>query len=219
MNIIIIGGGKTAYFLAKNLLEKHHRLALIINNPDEGHEISRRLDAGVFDGEGTDIATLEKAGGRSADILLSLTPFDHKNLIACQIAKEEFDIPKIIALVNDPENEKIFIKLGVPMIFSSTRVIAELLEEQTELTVIRNLMALAKGNVNVSEIILPETSPALEKSLQELSPPQGFLVAAAIREGVVFIPKGSFVLKANDHLIVISQTDVFGKAMKMLTGE
>ena len=219
MNIIILGGGKTSYFLAKNFSRQNHHVSLVLSDPEESLEFSRQLRATIFLGEGTDPKTLESAGARNADILLSLAPFDHKNLVACQIAREEFDIPRIIALVNDPENEEIFSRLGIPTIFSVTRVIAGLLEEQTELQVITNLMALAKGKINVTQAKLPENSPAVGKSLKELSVPGGFLLAAIIRNDQVVIPKGDTVLQANDQLIIIGQVTGFAHAMKMLIGE
>ncbi len=219
MKIILIGGGKTIYFLAKQFIAEGQSVTIINRDPEESQALSHELDATILLGDGSDPEILEQAGTGSADVLLSMTSRDHVNLVACQVANEKFDVPRTIALVNNPENEEIFRKLGVSLIFSATRIIASLLEQETDFMAITNLMAVAQGKVNVSEVRLPENALVSGKSLQELKLPAGFLLATIIRNGEVLVPSGSTILQAHDQLILIGQAENYRDVLKILTGE
>lgn len=219
MKIIIIGGGKTIYFLAKQFITEGHNVTIINRDPEESQILSHQLDATILLGDGSDPETLEQAGAGSADVLLSMTSHDHDNLVTCQIASKEFDVPRTIALVNNPENEEIFRKLGASLIFSATRIITSLLEQETGFMAITNLMAVAQGKVNVSEVRLSENAPVLGKSLEELKLPEGFLLATIIRNDEVLVPRGSTILQAHDQLILIGQAENYRDILRILTGE
>ena len=219
MKIILIGGGKTIYFLAKNFIGEGHHVTIINRDREESQALSHELDATILLGDGSDPEILEQAETGSADVLLSMTSRDHVNLVACQVANEKFDVPRTIALVNNPENEEIFRKLGVSLIFSATRIITSLLEQETDFMAITNLMAFAQGKVNVSEVRLPENAPVSGKSLQELKLPAGFLLATIIRNGEVLVPSGSTILQAHDQLILIGQAENYRDVLRILTGE
>lgn len=219
MKIILIGGGKTIYFLAKQFIAEGHSVTIINRDPEESQSLSHELDATILLGDGSDPEILEQAGTGRADVLLSMTSRDHVNLVACQVANEKFDVPRTIALVNNPENEEIFRKLGVSLIFSATRIITSLLEQETDFMAITNLMAVAQGKVNVSEVRLPENALVSGKSLQELKLPAGFLLATIIRNGEVLVPSGSTILQAHDQLILIGQAENYRDVLRILTGE
>ena len=219
MKIILIGGGKTIYFLAKQFIAEGQSVTIINRDPEESQALSHELDATILLGDGSDPEILEQAGTGSADVLLSMTSRDHVNLVACQVANEKFDVPRTIALVNNPENEEIFPKLGVSLIFSATRIITSLLEQETDFMAITNLMAVAQGKVNVSEVRLPENALVSGKSLQELKLPAGFLLATIIRNGEVLVPSGSTILQAHDQLILIGQAENYRDVLRILTGE
>jgi len=219
MKIILIGGGKTIYFLAKQFIAEGQSVTIINRDPEESQALSHELDATILLGDGSDPEILEQAGTGSADVLLSMTSRDHVNLVACQVANEKFDVARTIALVNNPENEEIFRKLGVSLIFSATRIITSLLEQETDFMAITNLMAVAQGKVNVSEVRLPENALVSGKSLQELKLPAGFLLATIIRNGEVLVPSGSTILQAHDQLILIGQAENYRDVLRILTGE
>ena len=219
MKIILIGAGKAVYFLAKQFIAEGQSVTIVNRDLEESQALSHELDATILFGDGSDPEILEQAGTGSADVLLSMTSRDHVNLVACQVAKEEFDVARTIALVNNPENEEIFRNLGVSLIFSATRIITSLLEQETDFMAITNLMAVAQGKVNVSEVRLPENALVSGKSLQELKLPAGFLLATIIRNGEVLVPSGSTILQAHDQLILIGQADKYRDVLRILTGE
>ena len=219
MKIILIGGNKLAYFLAKQFASKNYYTTIINADLEEATILSRSLKATVIHGQGSDPTTLGEAGALQADVVLSLTTQDEDNLIACQIAQKEYGVPRTIALVNDPENQQIFEKLGITVAFSATQIIASLIEQQTASGDIQNLLPIAEGKVNVTEIALEQENPVVGKTIDELQLPNGTLIACILRQGEVIVPSGENNLQALDRLVVIGQPESYGQLMRLLCSE
>ncbi len=218
MRVILIGGSKTVYFLARGFVQRRYHVTIINRDPVRSRELAQTTKATVVLGEGTDINRLEEAGARQADILLALTSKDQDNLIACQIAQRKFGIPRTIALVNDPENEAVFKQLGVQMAFSATRIIASIIEQETDFDDITNMMSLAQGRVNIIDVRLDKDSPAIGKTLTELELTDNALIACIIRNNVMIVPRGLTRLEVNDHLLLISDPQHQKQNLIVLTG-
>jgi len=123
MYIIIVGGGKLGYYLAKTLAPEKHQLVLIEEDLNLCKKIVDELSnlgVQVIHGDGTDINYLKDASIERADILIAVTGFDENNLVACQLAKNYFDVQRTIARVNNPKNINVFKQLGVDSVVSST---------------------------------------------------------------------------------------------------
>jgi trk system potassium uptake protein TrkA len=207
MRVILIGGGETIetiYFLARLFARRNYRVTIVNPYPAEAQVLSRRVKATVIVGDGSDPAVLEEAGARRADVVLSLTPYDPDNLVACQVAHKVYGVPRTMALVNDPDNEEVFHKLGITLVFSATRVIGSLIEGQTVFDEITHLFPAAEGRLHVTEVVLDEDDPAVGKTLQELALPEDCLVAAIIRGQKTVVPSGEVRLQAADRLIAIA---------------
>ena len=99
MRCILVGGGKTAYFLARDFISKGYHVTLVVRNGGEATSLSRRVRATVLHGDGSDPELLEEAGARRADVLLALTPHDEDNLVACQLAQRMFGVPRTISVL------------------------------------------------------------------------------------------------------------------------
>lgn len=204
MRIILVGGDKTVYFLARQFVRRRYHVTIINRDPTRGHELAERTKATVVLGEGTDANRLEEAGARQADAVLALTSHDQDNLIVCQIAAKRFGVPRTIALVNDPDNEEIFHNLGVQVAFSATRIIGSMIEQETDFDNITSLMPLAHGRVNVNDVRIDASSPAVGQSLIELNLAPDSLVACILRRDEVILPRGSTRIQAGDHLVLIN---------------
>ncbi|MBN2089109.1 TrkA family potassium uptake protein [candidate division KSB1 bacterium] len=219
MTILIVGGGRLIYFLVRMFTAKGHHVTVINRNLDEGVQLARRLKVTVVHGDGSDPQILEEAGAYTADIVLSVTPNDEDNLVICQLANQKFKVPKILALVNDPDNEQVFQKLGILTSFSTTRIISSLIEQRTAIDGITNLIPVAEGKINVTEINLKADSLVVGKSLIQIQMPTNSLIACILREGAPIIPSGSTLLQAEDKLIVITLPENHGKIIKLLSDE
>jgi trk system potassium uptake protein TrkA len=219
MNILIVGGGKVVYFLARTFIAKGHKITIVNRDREEGIHLARQLKATIVYGDGSDPDILEEAGAYSAEAILAVTPNDQDNLVICQLADRRFRISRTLAMVNDPDNEEVFKKLGISVAFSTTRILASLIEQRAEFDDILNLIPVGEGQLNVSEIRLGESSPVAGKSLREIDLPGNSLVASILREGPPIVPRGSTVLQAGDRLIVVTVPETHGPVIRLLTGE
>lgn len=218
MNVLIVGGGKPVYFLCRTFLAKGHQVTLINRDAEDCVRMARRLRVTVVRGDGSDPALLEEAGVHAADAVLAVTPNDQDNLAVCQLAAIQYGVPRALALVNDPDNEKVFRKLGVSA-FSTARTIASLIEQRTDLDEITNLIPLGEGKVNITEVRLQPTAPVVGKTLRDLSLPADSLIAVVLRNGEAIVPRGDTQLRAGDQLVLITLPANHGPVLRAITGE
>lgn len=218
MRVIVVGGERLVYFLSRTFVSRGYHVTIINRDRDECKRLARILKVTVVFGDGSDIRILEEAGARTADSLLAVTPNDQDNLITCQLAENHFRIPRTLALANDPDNEEIFLKLGISGVFSTTRILASLLEEKAGYESILNLIPVGEGKINVTEIVLEDDSPVIEKTLSEIKVPENSLIASIIRDNKPIVPRGQTALKAKDRLIVVSLPENLGEVLKILVG-
>lgn len=207
MNVIIIGGDETVYFLTKQFRRRHYAVTIICDDWLRSQELAQRTEATVVNGDGSDIDVLRQCGAHSADVLISMTPKDQDNLIACQVAQGKFGIPQVIASVNDPDNKDVFVKLGVKMVFSPTEIIGTIIDQETAYTDISGLLPLAEGRLQFTDIRVDEHSSAVGKTLSELPLASGSLIIGVIRGDQVFVPSGLTQIKSADHLLVVSDAE------------
>lgn len=218
MKVIIVGSGKVVYFLAKVFLSQGHQPAVVDPDKEECLWLSGQIKALVLHGDGSRPALLEEAGAREATTVLAVTPRDQDNLVICQLAARMFGVPRTLALVNDPENQEVFLRLGVSVAFSTTHIMASLIEEQAGLEEVVNLLPVAQGKVIVTELALRQGLPAVGRSLKELDMPIGSLIGAIIRADQATVPRGNDRLQAEDRLVLISTPESYGPALRCLMG-
>ncbi|MDR1016572.1 MAG: TrkA family potassium uptake protein [Coriobacteriales bacterium] len=129
MYIVINGGGKIGEFLAAELLEQGNAVAVIEKNPKKAERLSLLLEKAVLviNGDGCDSTVQAEAGVDNADVFVATTGADDVNLVSAEIATIIHSAKRCIARVNNPKNERIFNKIGVKAV-SSTTVIARIIE-------------------------------------------------------------------------------------------
>ncbi|NLY00991.1 MAG: TrkA family potassium uptake protein [Rhodopirellula sp.] len=219
MRVIVVGNGKVVYFLSRNFLSKGHQVVVISRDPAECRWLARHLRATVLCGDGSRAAMLSDAGADDAEAVLAATPHDEDNLVICQTAQLRFNVPMTLAVVSNPENETIFPQLGVQRVVSLTRIVSNLIEESTGVEEITSLMTVGGGAVHLTEMVLDESSPALEKPLAEVRLAKDCLVACVVRDGRAVIPHGGTTLAAGDRIVLVTLPESHGPAVKALTGE
>lgn len=222
MRVILLGGGETVeaiYFLARLFVRRGYDVTIVDPNPAEAQTLSRRVKATVLVGDGSDPVVLEEAGARQADLVLSLTPQDPDNLVTCQVAQKLYGVPRTLALVNDPENEEVFRKLGITEVFSSTKVIGSLIEGRTVFDEITHLFPADEGRRYVTEVVLDGDAPVIGHTLAEIELPPESLVVAIIRDGHVVVPAGEDRLQVADRLIAIALPEHQERLLLALAGE
>src|SRR5712691_9572781 len=109
MYVIAAGGGKVGANVARSLMGSGHEVTLIEQRRDRFERLEDEFEHQVLLGDATEIYVLERAGiARPPDIVVAVTGDDEDNLIICQLARERYGAPKVIARVNDPRNQQHF---------------------------------------------------------------------------------------------------------------
>jgi trk system potassium uptake protein TrkA len=218
MKILIVGSGKTLYFLCRSFASKGYEVVVINRNREECVQLARQLSATVVCGDGSNARILKEAGAMGADAVLAITSNDQDNLVICQLASLQFGVPRAVALANDPENAEVFDKLGVSA-FSTTHIVSSLIEQRASLEQITNLLPIGEGRVNVTEIILDADSPVAGKLLKDIDLPENALVAVVIRNNQPIVPRGANRLLGGDRVVLITLPENHGPVLKAFTGE
>ncbi len=92
MYIIVVGGGRVGYYLAKALLDEGHEVLLVEKNAAICQNINDEMGSICVRGDGCEAATLDEIGTGRAEMLVAVTGDDEDNLVACQVPVTAFDI-------------------------------------------------------------------------------------------------------------------------------
>lgn len=216
MKVIVVGAGKVGYYLTKTLLEHGHSPIVIEEDIALCTHISDDLNVKCICGDGSTIDCLEAAEAETAQSLVTVTGSDEANLIACQIAKKVFGIKKTVARVNNPKNLTVMKKLGVDIPISSTDSIARQLEREVDISSIRQVMALNRGQASISEITLPEDSAMDGVRISDIKLPEECVIISITRGGELIIPRGKTCIASGDVIMVLASNTVVHKLPKAL---
>jgi len=205
MYVIIVGGGKVGYYLAKSLLEQGREVRLIEQDPRRYAILRDELAATVMFGDGSEVMTMLQAGMDRASAVIAVTGDDEDNLVICQVAKHRFNVPRTIARINNPRNKNIFGRLGIDVAVSSTEVILSQIAQVLPTESLVHLLTLRNVGISFVEIEVPTGSPALGRPLKELGIPDDCVFPLVVRgEKEAIIPYGETVLQPGDHVIAVT---------------
>jgi trk system potassium uptake protein TrkA len=209
MYAIIAGGGKVGANVARTLLNAKHEVTLIEQRSDRFRRLEEEFDFHVHHGDATELHVLEAAGiKRPADLVLAVTGDDEDNLVICQLAKEKYRVPKLIARVNDPRNQAHFEMLDIGPTICATSSIMSLVEhEMPEQSHWIHLLELKKENLLINEIQIDPKAPSVGKRIEELHLPDGARLISVMHGDAAEIAVGSTTLHAGDRVLAILQPD------------
>lgn len=214
MYIVIVGAGKVGEYLARTTLESGNEVVLIERDSERADEMAVQLRGRVMVmcGDGCDSRVLEDAGITRADVFVAATGHDDSNLVACEISSRVYHAPRCIARVNSPKNLRIFRKLGIESV-SSTTLIARLIEEEATLGSMNAVSTLTQGNIALFETTVPplkgHRNPMEGMAVKDIDLPEGALIIAVVREDGPKIVNGDTLVHAGENVIVVADTDLF----------
>lgn len=218
MFILIGGGGKLGYYLAKQLLQSGEELTVIEKDAHKVERCNEELGPVALQGDACDPTVLANAGCERADMILAVTGDDEDNLIICQVAKSRFNVSYAVARVNNPRNEEIFRRLGIDAPVSSTTIILNMIEDQINDRGVMTALLLKGGDIELLESHITRESPACGRALRELRMPSGCSVAMVLRGSETIIPDGNTVLQEKDTVMALAKTERHNALRQVLLG-
>ena len=129
MKLVIMGCGRVGAQLATLLDGEGHQVTIMDVDSRSFGRLAPSFKGTALLGNGTDGDSLRKAGIEEADAFVALTQGDNRNVMAAQIAKHIFNVPKVVCRIYDPLREGLYQTLGLEAICPTT-VFAQLLKEK-----------------------------------------------------------------------------------------
>ena len=207
MRVVITGAGTLGRQMAEVLTASRNEVTLVDVDFEVVEELRGHIKAQVLRGDACEPIALEEAGALKADVLVACTGDDEDNLVISLLAKRQFDVPRVVARVNYPENQWLFNdRWGVDVAVSASASLASLIQEATGAADTIGLARLSGAGVGLIETTITEQSSAAGKALSEIRLPPGAIVATVVRGGQPNVPGGSFRLEVGDEVLVVSES-------------
>jgi trk system potassium uptake protein TrkA len=214
-NVLIIGGGKTAFYLASKLEQLNINVKIIEENLERCRELAESLNETlILHGDGTDIALLKAENIEEMDAFVALTGYDEENLLVSVLAKQ-LGAKKVIAKVSRSNYASIVETIGL-----DSAVSPKLITARDILRIIRggrilSMSLLIGGRAEVVEIIPQEGTPIVNKPLKDVGIPKGVIIGAIFRDDQIIIPNGNSMIKSTDRVIVFTLESLIEQVKKL----
>jgi trk system potassium uptake protein TrkA len=217
MYVVVIGGGNVGYYLTRELLAAGHEVVMIEKDPSRARQIADELGSIVIPNDGCEGRYQKEAGMERADVMAAVT--DEDNLVACQVAKMKFNVPRAIARVNNPKNEPLFRQLAIDDTVSPTRAILGVIEHEIPVHDLLHLAELDRGELQIVEAQLDASSPVVGQTLRDVQLPEDSYVVVLVRNDRPIAARQETRLLNGDRLLAVTSSEHEAELRNLLIGE
>ena len=209
-NVMILGASKTAYYLAKSLLDAGNAVKIIEKNAARCEEFSEKLPGAVIiHGDGAQQELLLEEGLKSMDAFVALTGIDEQNILMSYFAQTQ-NVPKVVAKVNRDEFAPMAEHLGLDTLVSPRRTVANIivryaraLENSLDSSV-ETLYKLMDGKAEALEFIVRSDCELVNIQLKDLHLKSNILIAGIFRNKKILIPAGDDHIAVGDKVVILT---------------
>ena len=171
MFAIVVGGGKVGANVTRSLAERDQEVVVVEAKASRADSLEPEFGHRVIHGDGTELYVLELAGiTRPPDIVVAVTGDDEDNLVIAQLARERYEVPKVIARVNDPRNQSHFDLLGVSPTVCPTASIMALIEHEVPEHALVHLLELRNEGLEIIEVEIDPKCPCVGTPVEQARP-------------------------------------------------
>jgi len=219
MYIIVVGGGRIGYYLARALMSEGHEVVVVEKNATVYESINEQLGSVCIRGDGCEAKTLDDVGAGRADMIVATTGDDEDNLVACQVARYKFNVPHTIARLRNPKRETLFKQLGVDVTVSSTQLILEAIEQEVPTHPLTHLLELREKGMQIVNVKIAPEATTVGKLIKDLPLPKESKLALVIpKVDAPHIPAANTILRPGDHIIALTDAESEEALRAALTG-
>src|SRR6266545_4179445 len=169
MKVVIAGGGAVGTFIARELSEAGHGIAIVDQDQahvDKAKALGEPADVEWFVGDACEVDVLSEIGVGEGDVVAAVTGDDEDNLVISLLAKQEFAVPRVVARVNNPKNEWLFNEnWGVDVSVSTPHLLTALVEEAVSVGTLVRLLSFEGGRASLIEVTLASESTAADTEI------------------------------------------------------
>ena len=223
-SVMILGGSRTAYYLARMLAESGTAVKIIERDAAAAEELSEALPGvSIVRGDGVQQELLLEEGLKSADAFIALTGMDETNILISIFASSQ-NVPKVIAKINRNELSGMAERLGLECVVSPKKLISDILTqyaralENSRGSSVETLYKLMDDRVEALEFNAQSTPGLTEIPLVELKSrlKKGTLIAGIIRGRKTLVPGGNDCIMPGDRVIVLTEDRHFSDLSDIL---
>ncbi|HVQ92760.1 MAG TPA: NAD-binding protein [Mycobacteriales bacterium] len=205
MNVTIAGAGRLGDRAAHLLAATGHQVTVIDRDQSRLDRLTDLTVVRRVHGDACEPAVLEAAGILTTNLLLAATGEDEDNLVIALLAKRQFDVPRVFARVNDPDDTWLFDgRWGVDVALPAATPLVSLIDEATGGADTIGLLRLAADGVTLVETHVNAGSTAADRTLADIPLPPSTVVATVIRSGQPTVPTSDFRFQTGDTLLVVT---------------
>ncbi len=206
MNILIIGCRKVGARLASILSEEGHTVSVVDRDPRSFEALDDAFDGYTISGIPIDEDVLRGAGIESCDAVAAVTSDDNVNIMACQIAKEMFHVPKVITRMYDPEREELFADFGISTVCPTNLTVNAVKSALVEGVVIRH-QSIGCSTLNYTTLPLPRAF--VGKALGDMESGSEEMLFGVLHDNMALTLAGStgYILTETDKLVYVTKAD------------
>lgn len=222
--IMILGGGKLAYYLAKKLSESSNTVTIIEKNQQVCEKLSEALPkATIVNADGTDQEVLLEEGILSVDAFVSLTGIDEQNILMSAYAQTK-GVPKVITKINREALMSMAESWGLDTVISPKNTVSNILVqyaralENSQGSSVETLYKLMDDKVEVLEFIVKKDFQSSNIPFKQLCLKSNTLVAAIIRNRKTIIPTGDDMFMPDDKVIILAANQRINKLSDIVRG-
>jgi trk system potassium uptake protein len=217
MRVTIAGAGAVGRSIAAELLENGHEVLLIDIDP-KAIKIDTVPRAEWLLADACEISSLDEAGLADCHVVVAASGDDKVNLVVSLLAKTEYGVPRVVARINHPKNDRLFNESwGVDVAVSTPRLLSALVEEAVSVGDLVRLMTFRQGQANLVELTLPEDAPVVGQRAGSVPWPNDTALVAILREGRVLVPTADDPLEAGDELMFVASQEVEEELAELLS--
>jgi trk system potassium uptake protein TrkA len=213
MLVVIAGCGRVGSDLAKSLSEDGHDVSVIAADQERLSRLGDSFNGRTEVGLPYDVKTLRRADIEFADAFVAVTPNDNANLMAVQVAKKVFGVPRTIARLDDPARADSYRALDVDYV-AGAHLISRVIQEQIVELEFNYHVTFSSGDVEIVEMRIGSGGAGV--AVAEFEVDGRLRVAAVRREGRTHIPEDEFLLSEGDLVVAAAQHGVTSKIGKYL---
>jgi len=205
MFVIVVGGGNTGSQLAKFLIEAGHTVRVIDERPLVLEKLATEIPQEmIINGDGSSPTVLEKAGIQKAQVLAAVTGSDETNLVITSLGRFEFNVPRVIARINNSKNAWLFTpEMSVDVSLNQTEILARLTAEEMSIGDMMTMLKIRRGKYSIVEEKIAPSALAIGKALKDLLLPNNCVISGIIRHGDLILPRGTTILEEGDEILAL----------------
>ena len=204
-NVMIMGGGKIAYYLYKLLASMNMNIKIIEINTERCYELSDTLPSAlIINSDGTEEEVLLSENIRNMDGFVAVTGIDEQNLMSSLIAKG-MGVKKVITKISRTNYINIVRELGIDCIISPKLITTSQILKYARGNALESLLKIAGGSVEILEFIVEKNSKIVNKQIKNIGILDNTIIATIVRKHEVVIPHGNDIIRDGDRIIVITK--------------